>query len=72
MSDLHPLPLRGHDLPEFFPRAPRERARVCHMADGWYWEHQCAPGWWKNSGFPYIHSQSAYDAAVKHLKECCR
>lgn len=72
MSDIHPLPLMGHDMPEVIAPRALARAHVYKGQYGWYWEHQCAPGWWKNSGFPYIHSQSAYDAAVKHLKECCR
>lgn len=71
MSDLHPLPLMGHDMPEIFS-VTRERARVYRIAEGWHWEHECSPGWWKSSGFPYMLRGSAYDAAVKHLKECCK
>jgi hypothetical protein len=72
MSDIHPMPLRGHDLPEFFPRAPRVRAHVYRAPDGWRWEHECSPGWWKSSDFPHMTTGSAYKAAVRHLKECCK
>lgn len=70
MSDLHHLPLVGHDLPEIFPRE-RERAHVYWAKDGWYWEHSCAPGWWKDSGFPYAARQGAIEGALWHLRGCC-
>lgn len=74
MSDIHTLPLMGRDLPEHIPGAERHRARVYWPpgGHGWYWEHECAPGYWKDSGFPYLDREAAYGGAVKHLKECCR
>lgn len=71
MSDIHAMPLLGHDLPEYIPPRARHKARVWPRPDGWRWEHECAPGWWKDSGFPYIDSQGAHDGALKHLRECC-
>jgi hypothetical protein len=72
MSDLHARPLLGRDMPEVFPRM-REKARVYWPpgGHGWYWEHQCAPGYWKDSGFPYMARESAQEGALRHLKECC-
>lgn len=71
MSDLHPLPLMGHDMPEAIPPL-RAKACVYPLAEGWHWEHECAPGWWKTSDIPWTRQCYAYDAAVKHLKECRR
>lgn len=70
MSDLHARPLLGRDMPEVFPRL-RERAHIFCAKDGWYWEHRCAPGYWKDSGFPFMVRESAQEGALKHLKECC-
>lgn len=67
MSDLHSLPLRGHDLP--LVRA-RRKARVYQGAYGWHWEHECSTGWWKNSEFPYALHSSALEGALRHLERC--
>lgn len=72
MSDLHPLPLRGRDLPEHIPGAERHKARVYDTPDGWLWEHECSPGYWKDSGDSYPSREAAYGGAVKHLEVCCR
>lgn len=34
MSDLHPMPLRGHDLP---PRVAVVRGKVFKRGKYWYW-----------------------------------
>lgn len=70
MSDLHVRPLMGRDRPEIFPRT-RERAHVWLGWNGWWWEHRCAPEYWKDSGFPYMAQSSALAGALAHLKECC-
>lgn len=36
MSDVHPLPLVGHDMPQF----PVIRARVFKKGQGWYWSYE--------------------------------
>jgi hypothetical protein len=71
VSDLHTLPLLGHDLPEIIPPRLREKAHVWPAPDGWRWEHQCAESWRKDSGFPFAALESAQEGAMKHLKECC-
>lgn len=75
MSDLHSLPLRGHDLPEITPAPVRRRAHVwlCRHAllRGWWWEHQCAKSFWADSG-PFASLGDACDDAVQHLKRGCR
>lgn len=71
MSDLHTLPLLGHDLPEYIAPRERHRAHVWASPDGWRWEHQCSKSWWKDSGFPYMAREGAQEGALKHLKECC-
>lgn len=70
MSDLHILPLLGHDLPEVEPVWLRQKAHVYKGADGWRWAHCCAPHWTAAGDFPHIDCGGACDGALKHLKEC--
>lgn len=39
MSDLHQMPLRGHDM----PFRPAVRAKVFRRATRWYWAYQDGP-----------------------------
>jgi hypothetical protein len=71
MSDLHTLPLLGHDMPEVFPRL-REKAQVYRGPEGWHWMHPCAPEWINGSNFPYAAHVGALAGALRHLKECCK
>lgn len=71
MSDLHVLPLLGHDMPEAEPVWLRQKAHVYPTRDGWRWAHCCAPHWTAEGDFPYMACGSACDGALRHLKECC-
>jgi hypothetical protein len=70
MSDLHRMPLMGHDLPEYFGPRVRRKARIYWAEYGYHWEHECAPGYWKDSGFPYVSREGAIAGALKHLGAC--
>jgi hypothetical protein len=71
VSDLHPMPLRGHDLPDYAPQAPeRHKAHVWPAMGGWWWEHRCTKSFYEDSG-PLASPGDAYDAAVRHLEGCC-
>lgn len=86
MSDIHALPLRGRDMPEIDyasdlrkspylvqpPAKARRKARVWWGPDGWRWEHACHPMKWTDSGCPFASPGDASDAALRHLKGCCR
>lgn len=86
MSDLHRLPLLGHDLPvpemggfadtahPDFGRT-RAKARVYRtetvVGYGWRWEHSCR---WKagavSTSFPLETWNRAYCGALRHLDDC--
>ncbi|MGN6128495.1 MAG: hypothetical protein ACTHON_18205 [Humibacter sp.] len=71
MSDLHTMPLRGRDL-DYAPQAPeRHKAHVWLGMGGWWWEHQCSIRHYEDFG-SFASPGDAYDAAVRHLKGCCR
>lgn len=71
MSDIHTLPLRGRELPEAAPAPWRQKAHVWLGMGGWWWEHRCTKSFWEDSG-PLASSGDAHDAALRHLKGCCR
>ncbi|KUJ70783.1 hypothetical protein ACZ90_00235 [Streptomyces albus subsp. albus] len=64
MSDIHQLPLMGHDLP-----APR--ARVYRQGGLWWWEHACPTrGIAVAFGDPRPAWSDAYGDAIEHLRGC--
>jgi hypothetical protein len=80
MSDLHQMPLRGHDLPPWMAVPPaRRKAHVftitakprCAVGPRWWWEHKCRENYYAEDG-GYASARDAYDAAVQHLERCCR
>lgn len=66
MSDLHRLPLRGHDLPEA-PRRARVQVRSYTVGNSrfWYWEHACGYGVSDHTGW-----ESAFWWADRHVRQC--
>lgn len=78
MSDLHILPLLGHDLPEISDMPRQEKARVykdeTFLGDPtWRWEHPCR---WKGGVLEYSYPlpswRAAFNMAAQHVKECCK
>lgn len=66
MSDIHALPLLGHDLPETpAPQAP-EKVKVFKENGQWCWRHSCGfQGRWLLWG-------TAVYSAFSHAEKCCR
>lgn len=68
MSDLHKLPLVGHDLPE--PARPvRAKIRVFKEAGRWTWEHRCTDGLFYGGGHHALWADCAA-SALRHLERC--
>lgn len=65
MSDVHRLPLLGHDLPE--PVAPTATTKVQVFKDGgrWCWYHDCGTAW------DWAYWETAYFGALAHARKCC-
>lgn len=69
MSDLHSLPLLGHDMPEI--QTPHfARAKVTKGPQGWTWWHQCTPKTMSFSVMPFIKHDTAFALAVSHMRIC--
>lgn len=71
MSDLHRLPLLGHDLPlaADLRRQVRAKARVRKDSGRWSWRHDCGARY--TSMFCIPTHTMAVSMAVQHVKECC-
>lgn len=71
MSDLHRLPLLGHDLPlaADLRRQVRAKARVRKSPAGWSWRHDC--GAHEVSEMLLPDQALAVVRAVAHVKRCC-
>lgn len=70
MSDLHALPLRGHDLPDPAPQAPvRHKAQVKVFKDHkfWTWYHVCG-----TTGAVHLRWSTAFGVAYRHAQVCPR
>jgi hypothetical protein len=66
MSDLHRLPLLGHDLP-----SKCVQAVVYKRGDlDWAWLHAC-PGAMAASGGLHATQAWAFVVAERHVKRCC-
>lgn len=77
MSDIHRLPLLGHDLPEVAaPKAPeRHKVRVfSYLNSGrryWAWAHPCD----EDSALGesrYLCWEAAQWFGASHARKCCR
>lgn len=69
MSDLHVLPLRGHDLPHM---RLYTRARVFRIAPGlWTWEHRCDQDTNRVSLVSLADQATAFRRAWVHVRRCC-
>jgi hypothetical protein len=71
VSDIHQLPLLGHDLPEVvFPDTPK--ARVFKEGPYWTWEHRCLgrPVRTPLNGYPHDAHAVAFLAAWWHMQRC--
>jgi hypothetical protein len=69
MSDLHRMPLLGHDLPEI--QAPHfARAKVTKGSQGWCWTHQCDPFRASWSLASYGRQDTAFWLAQSHMRSC--
>lgn len=68
MSDLHVLPLRGHDLP---PVRLYVRAKVFKVpVKGWTWQHTCDHDKTRVSLIWFSSQRAAFRAARNHMRWC--
>lgn len=68
MSDLHQLPLTGHDLPVI----PRAKLRVYKDGPYWYWEHACSyrPPSTPSTSYPFSQHSRAVHWGLRHMEGC--
>jgi len=59
MSDLHPLPLVGHDMPV----TPEVRGRVWRAGQSWYWGYANQDTFFVTAHGPFGSWREAYDSA---------
>jgi hypothetical protein len=68
VSDLHQLPLLGHELPAF-GLPPKRKARVFKDGKHWTWEHFC---FYHQGIGGYRHDShaGAIEGALTHVRRC--
>lgn len=69
VSDIHQLPLLGHDLPEVVPRHPA-LARVFKAGDHWTWTHKCSQSPKRAHGYAHASHPLAFVMAEEHMERC--